>query len=150
MPYNPDDLMVQCDACKDWYISLNDLQFTFHWYFPLFPVYSVLVQSNVFSHRILSLASSSPTQTHVFSPSRPQVLMMLTPFICFLAQLCFVRTLTHTFHYSLSAAKTAFAASPPGGLCALRRTDSYGCTWWELCGWDGHDTAWQQGPVLPS
>ncbi|PWZ58803.1 Chromatin remodeling protein EBS [Zea mays] len=30
MPYNPDDLMVQCEACKDWYICLNDLQFTFH------------------------------------------------------------------------------------------------------------------------
>lgn len=23
MPYNPDDLMVQCELCKDWYVSLR-------------------------------------------------------------------------------------------------------------------------------
>jgi len=23
MPYNPDDLMVQCEGCKDWYFLLN-------------------------------------------------------------------------------------------------------------------------------
>ena len=25
MPYNPDDLMVQCDECKDWYIDSSHL-----------------------------------------------------------------------------------------------------------------------------
>lgn len=29
MPYNPDDLMIQCEECEDWYVDL-----CFHLVFP--------------------------------------------------------------------------------------------------------------------